>query len=502
MNPAVLARCLFFAGLFAISCGGESAQTATPTPTPDVRAAVSAAIAATAEASQAETSVSPSSPPAPKLLLRDINAAMATLTSLQLEVTLVAKASRDAEAELFTFITILEGDLKPGGDNRWFLTATVENPEVTETFKLEYRTIEGIVYRSFRGDWQIVEDSSRDKPASLEAAAGRLRMESLVVEVDSLNDVPVYVLTGSVPDDPAAELVVLWVGVDDLLIRQMRVQGHRPASVYEGLIPGHLEEVFVTVSSQLSRFNVPVKIMAPGVAPTARAISPTVAPLLRVKRITIAIGQQDHVLQLGGIRPDIVLNAVQGLDPDNPERKFDGIRIEQGPFEFVPEESVAHDRLVFRREPRIPLRDGRIEIEEVVFLIVPDSPVRRAMYDTRNVNAVYEVIVPIVELTLSELNGTGVSGTALLVPEEGYTMVVLELSKGGMQSELVHIHSGQCGSRLGGVEYSLTSFSVGTLETFTAIDVPLARLKDGNHAINVHKAGDPSVYTACGNIPR
>ena len=85
---------------------------------------------------------------------------------------------------------------------------------------------------------------------------------------------------------------------------------------------------------------------------------------------------------------------------------------------------------------------------------------------------------------------------------DGRTQVVLDLSRGGMQSEQVHIHQGQCGNRLAGVEYPLTSFTVGSGISITLVDAQLRTLRDGNHAINVHKAGDTSIYTACANIPR
>ncbi len=192
----------------------------------------------------------------PAILLERINAAMAALTSLQMDATTVAKASRDAKDGLFTLFLHFEGDVKGAGDGQMLATMTIDNPEFTGTLKFDLRKIEGIEYTQdpFTGDWEIGEDSSlsEDEGVFIDAAAGRLRMESLEVEVDSLNAVPVYILTGSVPDDPEAEFAVLWVGVDDLLIRQMRVEGHPPASEYEGSIPGHLKEVFQTSSAVFS----------------------------------------------------------------------------------------------------------------------------------------------------------------------------------------------------------------------------------------------------------
>ncbi len=105
-----------------------------------------------------------------------------------------------------------------------------------------------------------------------------------------------------------------------------------------------------------------------------------------------------------------------------------------------------------------------------------------------------------VEISLDELNGSGQSGTATLTASGEAIKVVLSIGGGTVKSEKVHIHKGQCGADLKGVAHGLTDFtggnSVTTLET-----VSLESLQTGGFAVNAHKAGDPKVYTACGNIP-
>jgi hypothetical protein len=81
------------------------------------------------------------------------------------------------------------------------------------------------------------------------------------------------------------------------------------------------------------------------------------------------------------------------------------------------------------------------------------------------------------------------------------TRVELVLSPGNLESELVHIHSGQCGATLGGVVFPLTSFVDGSGESVTIVDAPLSSLQTGDFAINTHNKQDSSVFTACGNIP-
>ena len=105
-----------------------------------------------------------------------------------------------------------------------------------------------------------------------------------------------------------------------------------------------------------------------------------------------------------------------------------------------------------------------------------------------------------VEISLNELNGSGQSGTATLTASGGGTAVVLSLGVGTAKSEKVHIHKGQCGADLAGVAHALTDFTDGKSVT-TLEAVSLESLLTGGFAVNAHKAGDPKVYTACGNIP-
>jgi hypothetical protein len=107
----------------------------------------------------------------------------------------------------------------------------------------------------------------------------------------------------------------------------------------------------------------------------------------------------------------------------------------------------------------------------------------------------------VVSLALDEQNGSGQSGTATLTEVSGAIEVVLSLSAGTTQSEFVHIHTGQCGDTLGGVDFGLTSFVGGSGDSTSTVDTTLAHLQDGDHAINVHDLTDPGPpYTACGNI--
>ena len=98
-------------------------------------------------------------------------------------------------------------------------------------------------------------------------------------------------------------------------------------------------------------------------------------------------------------------------------------------------------------------------------------------------------------------NSSDQSGSATLTASGDNTIVILELSAGSLDTELVHIHAGQCGDTLGGIAHELTSFVGGFGGSVSTVNSSLASLLTNGFAINAHKAGDPGVSTACGNIP-
>jgi hypothetical protein len=59
-----------------------------------------------------------------------------------------------------------------------------------------------------------------------------------------------------------------------------------------------------------------------------------------------------------------------------------------------------------------------------------------------------------------------------------------------MVSNLVHIHSGQCGDSLGGVAYGLSNFVDGLSVTLVE-GVSLDSILTGDFAVNAHNADDP-----------
>ena len=93
-------------------------------------------------------------------------------------------------------------------------------------------------------------------------------------------------------------------------------------------------------------------------------------------------------------------------------------------------------------------------------------------------------------IMLNELNDSGQSGWATLTAVGDQTQVVLSISSGNLETELVHIHSGQCGDALSTVEVPLNSLRTdfaGAGTSVSTVEVPLNSLRTGDFAINSHK---------------
>ncbi|MCX8214741.1 MAG: CHRD domain-containing protein, partial [SAR202 cluster bacterium] len=109
--------------------------------------------------------------------------------------------------------------------------------------------------------------------------------------------------------------------------------------------------------------------------------------------------------------------------------------------------------------------------------------------------------LPPAVFALDGFNSSDQSGSATLTVSGVRTIVTLELSEGSLDTELVHIHAGQCGDTLGGIAHELTSFVGGFGGSVSTVNSSLTSLLTSGFAINAYKAGDPGVSTACGNIP-
>lgn len=91
---------------------------------------------------------------------------------------------------------------------------------------------------------------------------------------------------------------------------------------------------------------------------------------------------------------------------------------------------------------------------------------------------------PRLELTFTELNDSGISGTAMLFAAGDRTIVELRLRDTG-ENHPAHIHAGTCGDLRAEPEVPLENVSADGLST-TVVERPLQTLIDGEFAIDVH----------------
>ena len=217
-------------------------------------------------------------PPDPKVLLERSRSAMAMLDSARMEMDLTVKLSEEPGDEIM--FNRIEYSGRFDGDQQ--LSSTSDFSGAPETYVV--RMVGGTAYYkdSSTDEWKIAdEDAARGAQLSIDEIrelftdiGKELDPKTLTIEVASLDGLPVYHITGAVPENPPSEHVELWVGIEDLLVRQQLLDGHAPAPLVEGLIHGGLVtadsgEVFHTVSIRFSQFNQPVALVAPVLVPSA-----------------------------------------------------------------------------------------------------------------------------------------------------------------------------------------------------------------------------------------
>lgn len=102
-------------------------------------------------------------------------------------------------------------------------------------------------------------------------------------------------------------------------------------------------------------------------------------------------------------------------------------------------------------------------------------------------------------VTLTEQNGSGVTGDAGLASGDGQTKVTLKLEN-APGPHPAHIHEGTCANLNPASKFPLTDVVDGTSETTVAVRLDAVRSKP--HAINVHEsAGNIQKYVACADLP-
>ena len=107
-------------------------------------------------------------------------------------------------------------------------------------------------------------------------------------------------------------------------------------------------------------------------------------------------------------------------------------------------------------------------------------------------------------VTFTELNDSGLSGTAELTARRQGTEVSMQIN-GVVGENPTHIHTGTCDDLDPNPKYPLNNVELNTTELVgtsdTVVDVPLDELLASPHLILIHKSAEElNTYFACGNI--
>ena len=208
----------------------------------------------------------------PAELLEDIKTAMAELGSYSLDGTLVIKTTKDADNHLI--LMEMSGGGYVDGDNQVTVAMDIATEGFVGKVTTETRQIAGFTYAKnpLTEEWSKGDEVDSSETEDFVPAA----MVAIEAVQEVLDGLAVYRVTGTVPDEPENELMILWVSIEDLLVRQIRQEGHVPAADYANFGIGELEVLYQSFVTRLSNLNGSVQVTLPPVTapPTDQVTQP------------------------------------------------------------------------------------------------------------------------------------------------------------------------------------------------------------------------------------
>jgi peptidyl-prolyl cis-trans isomerase B (cyclophilin B) len=243
---------LFIAVILA-ACGGGAEATLAPTET--------------AAPTQIPKPTGAPTDRAPAELLADIKITMAELESFSLEGTLVIKTTEDSDSHLISME--MTGSGYVDGDNQVTVAMDIATEGFVGKVTTESREVAGFTYTKnpLTEEWLKGEEVNSSETSEF-VPENMVATEAIQ---DVLDGLPVYRVTGTVPDETENELMILWVGTEDLLVRQIRQEGQVSAEDYVNFGVGESENLYQSFVTRLSNLNEPVEVTVP---PTNEATQP------------------------------------------------------------------------------------------------------------------------------------------------------------------------------------------------------------------------------------
>jgi hypothetical protein len=213
-----------------------------------------------------------------------MNAAGSWQVEAQLEVQDVTDDGRQS------LVTNIVAARSGPGANIVVTNSSATTGSISGSTSAENRVVDGKRYRRDpnSGEW-TVSDAGNDAPGLTVDVdvVGQIEVSTATITITELNGEQVYHLTGTVPGVDAAEMVEVFAGIDDNLVRKILLTGRAPGSNFGGLLTISERLLPQTVEAYYVEYGRPIVIHIPpdieldGVADTRTYLS-TINPFSMV----------------------------------------------------------------------------------------------------------------------------------------------------------------------------------------------------------------------------
>ena len=256
MKPQLIASAAATFILFATACGGDEETEPIATPVgPD------AGVSVPTDASPTAVSADPA------IVLPAISAAMAEAGSWRVQGRLTVRDTPDApEDQGPSLITIIEAARAGPGASIVVTISTVQSGLISGSTSAENRIVGGKRYRRDpnSGEWTVSDASGESPGLTVDAAVvGQIDVSTASVSDAMLDGEAVFHVMGTVPGVDAAVTVEVFAGVEDKLVRMIRLEGTAPAANFGGLLPGTEQMLPQSVEARYTEYGRPFVVHVP-----------------------------------------------------------------------------------------------------------------------------------------------------------------------------------------------------------------------------------------------
>ncbi|MBT3941613.1 MAG: hypothetical protein HOF43_02695 [Chloroflexi bacterium] len=173
----------------------------------------------------------------PTVVLPAISGAMASAGSWQIQAQLtVEDGSGDTRQSL---TTVINGARSGPGSNIVLTSSSAITGSITGSTSSENRIVASTRYRRDpnSGDWSVSNASDATPGLTIDAAAvDQIEASSAEITIENFEGEQVYHVTGSIPGVDAAAKVEVFAGVNDNLVRMIRLEGTALPANFGGLL--------------------------------------------------------------------------------------------------------------------------------------------------------------------------------------------------------------------------------------------------------------------------